>query len=82
LRFSLPLFKNEIIFRWVPECQYLTLVPGFFPSEKGNRARLFHSPVREKLMRGFKGFDVGDRVRVELIEVNVEREFIDFAHTG
>jgi hypothetical protein len=40
LRFFLALFKNKIIFRSVPECQYLSLAPGFFPindyqSERG-----------------------------------------------
>ena len=30
-------------------------------------------------MRGFEGFDVGDRVRVELIGTDVEPGFIDFA---
>jgi hypothetical protein len=40
LRFFLALFKNKIIFRSVPKCQYLTLIPGFFPSEKGTQVRL------------------------------------------
>ena len=38
------------------------------------------SPAREgKLVDGFKGLDVGDRVRVELVETKVEQGFIDFA---
>jgi hypothetical protein len=78
----LALFKNRIIFRFVPKCQYLTLIPGFFPSEKRTRVRLFHPPVEGKLLRGFEGLDVGDRVRVELIGTDVERGFIDFARTG
>jgi len=51
-------------------------------SEKGTRVRLFHPPVIGKLMRGFEGLDVGDRVRVELIEKDVERGFIDFVRAG
>jgi len=43
---------------------------------------LFHPPVEGKLIRGFEGLDVGDRVRVELIGTDVERGFIDFARAG
>jgi hypothetical protein len=32
-------------------------------------------------VRGAAGLDVGDRVRVELVDVNPERGFIDFART-
>ena len=49
------------------------------PSEKGTWARLFHPPVEGKVIRGFEGLYVGDRVRVELIGTDVERGFIDFA---
>jgi len=38
--------------------------------------------VEGKLMRGFEGLDVGDRVRVELMGTDVERGFIDFARSG
>jgi len=51
-------------------------------SEKGTWARLFHPPVEGKVMRGFEGLDVGDRVRVQLIGTDVERGFIDFARAG
>jgi len=51
-------------------------------SEKGTWARLFHPPVEGKLLRGFEGLDVGDRVRVQLIGTDVERGFIDFARAG
>jgi len=44
--------------------------------------RLFHPPVEGKLLGGFEGLDVGDRVRVELIGTDVERGFIDFARPG
>jgi ribonuclease R len=36
-------------------------------------------PVEGKLMRGFQGADVGDRLRVQLIETDVEKGYIDFA---
>jgi ribonuclease R len=51
-------------------------------SEKGTRARLFHLPVEGKVIQGFEGLDVGDRVRVELVGTDVERGFIDFARAG
>jgi exoribonuclease-2 len=51
-------------------------------SEKGTWVRLFHPPVEGKLIRGFEGLDVGDRVRVELIGTDAERGFIDFARAG
>jgi exoribonuclease-2 len=51
-------------------------------SEKGTWVRLFHPPVEGKLIQGFEGLDVGDRVRVELIGTDVERGFIDFGRTG
>ncbi len=51
-------------------------------SEKGTWARLFHPPVEGRVIRGFEGLDVGDRVRVELIGTDVERGFIDFSRAG
>ncbi|MBK9051649.1 MAG: RNB domain-containing ribonuclease [Chloroflexi bacterium] len=47
-------------------------------SEKGTWVRLLSIPVEGRVMHGFEGMDVGDRVRVQLIAVNVERGFIDF----
>jgi exoribonuclease-2 len=35
-----------------------------------------------KLIEGFEGLDVGDRVRVELIGTDVERGSIDPARSG
>jgi ribonuclease R len=46
---------------------------------KGTWVRLLTVPVEGKLVRGFQGVDVGDRVRVQLIETDVEKGFIDFA---
>jgi len=51
-------------------------------SEKGTWVRILQPPVEGKLVRGFDGLDVGDRVRVELIRTDVEQGFIDFARKG
>jgi exoribonuclease-2 len=48
-------------------------------SEKGTWARLLHPPVEGKIVRGHRGLDVGDAVRVRLVGVEVQRGFIDFA---
>ena len=48
-------------------------------SEKGTWVRILQLPVEGKLVRGFDGLDVGDRVRVELIRTDVEQGFIDFS---
>jgi exoribonuclease-2 len=47
-------------------------------SEKGTWVRLLNIPVEGKLVDGFEGLDVGERVRVQLINTNVERGYIDF----
>ncbi len=48
-------------------------------SDKGTWVRLFQPPTEGRLERGFQGLDVGDRVRVKLVHIDVERGFIDFA---
>jgi exoribonuclease-2 len=40
--------------------------------------RLLKIPVEGKLVQGAKGEGVGDRVRVQLIDVNVEKGYIVF----
>jgi len=50
-------------------------------SEKGTWVRVFHPPVEGKVVHGADGLDIGNRVRVKLIDVDVERGFIDFART-
>ena len=47
-------------------------------SEKGTWVRLLSIPVEGKVVAGFQGMDVGDRERVQLIDTDVERGFIDF----
>ncbi|MBM3463014.1 MAG: RNB domain-containing ribonuclease [Armatimonadetes bacterium] len=46
--------------------------------EKGTWVRVLNPPAEGKLVRGAKDLEVGDKVRVELLKVNVERGFIDF----
>jgi len=52
------------------------IVTGAGP--KGTWVRLLHPPIEGKLVHGSEGFDVGDRIRVQLIRTDVERGFIDF----
>jgi exoribonuclease-2 len=56
--------------------QFDSIVTG--ASEKGTWVRLLNVPVEGKLVDGFEGLDVGERVRVQLIDTNVERGYIDF----
>jgi VacB/RNase II family 3'-5' exoribonuclease len=60
--------------------QFDAIVTG--ASDKGTWVRLLHMPVEGKLVIGFDGLDVGDRVRAQLISVDVERGFIDFKKVG
>jgi exoribonuclease-2 len=48
-------------------------------SSKGTWVRVFRPPVEGRVVRGEKGLDVGERVRVELVGTDVERGYIDFA---
>jgi exoribonuclease-2 len=56
--------------------QFDSIVTG--ASQKGTWVRLLSVPVEGKVVQGSEGLDVGERVRVQLIETNVERGFIDF----
>jgi exoribonuclease-2 len=47
-------------------------------SEKGTWARLLTIPVEGRVVRGFEGMEVGERIRVQLESVDIERGFIDF----
>ena len=60
--------------------QFDAIVTG--ASEKGTWVRLLSLPVEGKLVQGAAGLDVGDRVRVQLMSVSVERGFIDFKKVG
>ncbi len=56
--------------------QFEAIVTG--ASDKGTWARLLPMPVEGKVVQGFDGLDVGDRVRLQLIAVDVARGYIDF----
>ena len=60
--------------------QFDAIVTG--ASDKGTWARLLAMPVEGKVVRGFEGVDVGDRIHVQLIAVDVERGYIDFRKVG
>jgi exoribonuclease-2 len=60
--------------------QFDAIVTG--ASDKGTWARLLSIPVEGKVVQGFKDLDVGDRVHVQLVSVDVERGFIDFRTMG
>jgi exoribonuclease II len=51
-------------------------------SDKGTWIRLVTPPVEGYLAQGSHGLDVGDRCRVKLISVDIEKGFIDFAKTS
>jgi exoribonuclease-2 len=48
-------------------------------SAKGTWVRLTAPPVEGRVLHGFEGLDVGDRVSVKLEHTDVERGFIDFS---
>jgi exoribonuclease-2 len=56
--------------------QFDSIVTG--ASEKGTWVRLLNIPVEGKLVDGFEGLDVGDRMRVQLTSLDVQQGFIDF----
>lgn len=60
--------------------QFDSIVTG--ASEKGTWVRLLTVPVEGKLVHGMDGADVGDRLRVKLLSVDVENGFIDFVKNG
>ena len=47
-------------------------------SDKGTWVRVFSPPVEGRLVQGFGGLRVGNKLHVELVGVNVAKGFIDF----
>ncbi|HEY3345898.1 MAG TPA: RNB domain-containing ribonuclease [Anaerolineaceae bacterium] len=60
--------------------QFESIVTG--ASDKGTWVRLVSVPVEGKLVSGANGVDVGDRIRVQLVSVDVEQGYIDFKKVG
>jgi len=56
--------------------QFDAIVTG--ASSKGTWARLLTMPVEGRVVHGFEDLDVGNRIRVQLTSVDVDRGFIDF----
>lgn len=56
--------------------QFDAIVTG--AADKGTWVRLLSMPIEGKLVQGFQGVDVGNRLRVQLISVDVQQGFIDF----
>ncbi len=50
-------------------------------SGKGTWVRILHPAAEGRIVRGFEGLDVGDRVRVDLVHTDVARGFVDFARS-
>ncbi len=60
--------------------EFDALVTGAGP--KGTWVRVLEPPVEGMLAEGAHGADVGDRLRVRLLSVEVERGYIDFARAA
>ena len=51
-------------------------------NDRGTFVRLTHPPVEGKMVEGFAGRKVGDRLRVQLVYTDVERGYIDLKAVG
>ena len=51
-------------------------------SDKGTWVRTSSPTTEGRLVQGYNGLDVGDRIHVELLRVDAERGFIDFGSAG
>ncbi|MBV8403092.1 MAG: RNB domain-containing ribonuclease [Gammaproteobacteria bacterium] len=60
--------------------QFDALVTG--ASDKGTWVRIAQPLAEGRVVQGFQGLDVGDRVRVRLTHTDVQRGFIDFARVS
>jgi exoribonuclease-2 len=56
--------------------KFEAIVSGASP--KGTWIRLFHPHVEGKLVTGFNGLKVGQKIEARLTHINVELGFIDF----
>jgi exoribonuclease-2 len=51
-------------------------------ADKGTFARLFRPPAEGRIVKGERGLDVGDLVKVKLVDTEPTRGFIDFVAVG
>ena len=58
---------------------FSAVVTGVTP--KGVFVRALSPPVEGRLMRGEQGLDVGDQIRVKLLNTDPQRGFIDFGRS-
>lgn len=47
-------------------------------SDKGTWVRIFQPPIEGRLLHGYEGIDVGNRLEVRLVHTDIDRGFIDF----
>jgi VacB/RNase II family 3'-5' exoribonuclease len=47
-------------------------------ADKGTWVRIFHPPIEGRLLNGYEGVDVGNRLKVQLIHTDIEKGYIDF----
>jgi exoribonuclease-2 len=47
-------------------------------ADKGTWVRILHPPIEGRLLYGYEGVDVGNRLKVQLIHTDVEKGYIDF----
>jgi exoribonuclease-2 len=47
-------------------------------ADKGTWVRIMHPHIEGRVVDGHQGLDVGQHIRVELIDTNVEKGYIDF----
>ncbi len=50
-------------------------------ADKGTWVRIFHPPIEGRLLYGYEGVDVGNRLKVQLVHTDVEKGYIDFKKT-
>ncbi len=65
-----------LLLRWRIGDRCDAIVTG--AAEKGTWVRILAPPAEGKLVEGFRGVDVGQKLKVELVHTDVERGFIDF----
>jgi exoribonuclease-2 len=47
-------------------------------ADKGTWVRIFRPPIEGRLLYGYEGVDVGNRLKVQLIHTDIEKGYIDF----